>query len=310
MTRRRADAARAVLEAVTWPADAAPERLDRAAMQLSAFPTRQSARKAAGRGELAVDGEVSESSRWVNPGETVAWLEPVTARHPPLRIPVPVVFEDAGMAVVVKPAGLVTMGPHPKTLERALPHVLAPSEAPDRLGRPRPVHRLDAQTQGLIAIAKTRTALAALGSAFERREVDKAYRALAIGALTGEGHVDQPLDGRTAHTRYRSVSVHRCVRSDVTRVDLWPETGRTHQLRRHLAELGHPILGDRLYGTPGRVLRGQGLFLFALRLSLAHPLDGRSLDFVMDEPPKVEAFVAREARRVARLRDATRSSEA
>lgn len=302
LKRRPAAVARAVLESVTLPEDAAPERLDRAAVRLSAFPTRQSARKAAGRGELAVDGEISESSRWVSPGATVTWLEPTEPRHVPLPLTLRVLFEDDAMAVVVKPAGLVTMGARAKTLQRALPFNLTTSDAADRLAAPRPVHRLDAQTQGLVVVAKTRAALAALGRAFELREVHKRYRALVLGALSGEGTIDTPIDGRPAQTRYRAHDPAPSVRTGfVTRVDAWPATGRTHQLRRHLAQLGHPILGDRLYGTAGATLRGQGLFLFAVELSLVHPVDGQTLTWCIEEPPKVASFVGREARRVARL---------
>ncbi|MEN0060938.1 MAG: RluA family pseudouridine synthase [Myxococcota bacterium] len=307
IARHSADPDRAVLETAMWPLDAAPERLDRAAMCLSAFPTRQSTRKAARRGELAVDGEVSESSRWVEPGQTIAWLEPETPRHRPLPISIAVVYEDDVMAVVLKPAGLVTMGPRGKTLERALPHNLTPSRAADGLAAPRPVHRLDAPTSGLVVIAKTRAALAALGHDFERRRIHKGYRALVVGALEGEGVIDEPVDGRQARTRYRGLATSPCVKSGhVSRLDAFPETGRTHQIRRHLASIGHPILGDRLYGQKPHILRGNGLFLFAVSLELAHPTQGHACTFAMDEPPKVASFVARERRRVARLRgDAT-----
>lgn len=302
LKRHPADPGRAVLESVVVPDDAPRQRLDRAAMRLSAFPTRQSSRKAAGRGELAVDGEVSESGRWVEPGSTVQWLEPQTARHRPLRVEVPIAHEDDAMAVVVKPGGLVTMGAHPRTLERALPFVLRPSDAADRLARPRPVHRLDARTSGLVVVAKTRTALARLGQAFEAREVDKRYRALVLGALVGEGVVDAPIDGRAAETRYRALEVGPSVKvGHVTRVDAWPRTGRTHQIRRHLARLGHPVLGDADYAGDWPVLRGQGLFLFAVEVQLEHPVDGAPRRFVIDEPPKVAALLAREARRVARI---------
>jgi len=302
VVRHGADPDRVVLESVTVHAGAAPERLDRAAMRLSAFPTRQSSRKAARRGELAVDGEVSESSRWVGPGETIAWLEPEVPRHRPMRLALGVVHEDEAMAVVVKPGGLVTMGPRAKTLERALPFNLTPSPAADRLARPRPVHRLDAPTAGLVVVAKTRSALATLGHAFETQAVDKAYRALVVGALDGECVVEDPIDGRPARTRLRSLEIGPAVKcGHVTRVDAFPETGRTHQIRRHLAALGHPVLGDRLYGREPHVLRGHGLFLFALGIRLDHPVDGRSCRFTIPEPPKVAAFVARERRRTARL---------
>ncbi len=290
---------RAVLEQCVVREEDVPERLDRLATKgLAAFPTRASARKAAKRGELAVDGEISEPSRWVPAGSVIAWLEPEAHRIPVLPIAVPVVYEDACMAVVHKPSGLATSGALPRTLERTLPHNLSPSSLPDALRRPRPVHRLDAPTAGLVVVAKTRTAHAALGHAFQRREVHKRYRAVLVGRLEGEGRVELPVEGRAAESDYRAIGHGRSLRSGwITRVDLWPRTGRTHQLRRHMAHLGVPILGDGAYGIDGWILKGKGVFLFALELRLAHPTSGAPLHLQIPEPAKVASLFAREARR-------------
>ncbi len=281
--------------------DAPPQRLDRLVQQgIAAFPTRGSARKAARRGEIAVDGVISEPSRWVAAGSEIAWLEPEVDRAPVLPIQIQVVYEDEALAVVLKPPGIATSGALPRTLERTLPHNRAPSPAPDALLRPRPVHRLDAPTAGLVVVAKTRTAHARLGQAFQRREVHKRYRAVLVGCPGGEGcgEVCEPIEGRGAQTRYQVIERGRSLRSGwITRVDLWPHTGRTHQLRRHMAHLGVPILGDTLYGREGMILRGKGLFLFALELSLIHPGSGEQLHLEIAEPAKVASLFAREARR-------------
>ncbi|MEZ4241531.1 MAG: RluA family pseudouridine synthase [Myxococcota bacterium] len=300
--RGPAPEARAVLARIRHAAE--PQRLDRVVSEaVRAFPTRASARKACRRGEVAVNGEISEGSRWVQPGDEVCWLEPEGARVPVLPLPVEVAWEDDALAIVVKPAGLPTSGALSKTLERTLPHNLRPSPRPDALGAPRPVHRLDAQTQGLVAVAKTRGAHAALGAAFEARTVRKEYRALVVGRLEGEGLVDAALDGRAARTRWAAEEHTPAVRSGwVTTVALRPETGRTHQLRRHLAGLGHPVLGDGLYGEPGTTLVGKGLYLAAVALTFAHPDTGEPLTVRIAEPYKFGAFRAREARRWARLR--------
>ncbi len=292
-----------VAEQALVPADVGNKRLDQVvAAVFGKYPTRASARKACDRGEIAVDGLVSEPSRFVTPGQVLLRLETEEdAAEATRHVPLPVVFEDDAMAVIVKPSGMPTSGAWARTVDRFLPGNLARSTLPDAMGKPRPVHRLDAPTAGLLLVAKTRAAHAALGQAFERHEVHKRYRALVVGELLGEGVVDLPVEGRAARSRWRSVRTDRALRTGfVTTVELHPETGRTHQLRRHLASLGHPILGDEAYGLPGSTQRGKGLFLFADQLALLHPLSGAPLTFELPEPPKFTSFREREARRFTR----------
>lgn len=269
------------------------------------FPSRASARKAVRRGQVLLDGIAVESSRYVAEGQRVTVVEAPSRAAKVFPAVVEVAYEDDQLAVVVKPPGLAVNGPRHRTLEHALPHNLAPGGGIDALSAPRPVHRLDAPTGGLVACAKTATALMELGRAFQERRVHKRYRAVLIGALHGEGEVDAPIDGRPARSRWRAVRHDRSLRGGwITTVDLWPETGRTHQLRRHVASLGHPILGDTLYGEPGLVLRGKGLFLWAVALKLPHPAGGQ-VTVEIEEPPKFASLREREARRWARWREET-----
>jgi len=287
-----------VLETFRVPPDAHRERLDRVALgAFAAYPSRASTRKAAKRGELKVNGVPRRGVHWVDPGDLVERLQPEADRAPPLRIPLQVVHEDDHLAVVVKPGGLATSGPLAATVVRALPFNLTRSTAPDALVRPHPVHRLDAPTMGLLVVAKTAAAHMVLGAAFAERRVDKEYRALVTGRLEGAGELQSPIDGRAAHTRYDVLEHARSLHTGwVTRVRLRPTTGRKHQLRRHLHGAGHAVLGDRTY-FGDKVLRGSGLYLFAVRLSLAHPQSGVPLCFEIPEPPKVASFLARETRR-------------
>jgi 23S rRNA pseudouridine1911/1915/1917 synthase len=300
--RKPPDPARAVVLRYTHPSDGTDQRLDLLLTQVYApYPTRASARKACERGEMAVNGLLSESSRWVRPGDEVVGYESTHGRAPPLQLRLKVVFEDEVMAVIDKPPGFPTSGAHAATIERALPANLAPTCAEDALLAPRCVHRLDAQTGGVLVVAKTRSAHAALGQAFEQRRVHKRYRALVVGTLSGAGSIDAPIDGREARSRYVVVGQTPVLKvGGVSTVDLFPETGRTHQLRRHLAGLGHPVLGDTLYGEPGRVLHGKGLFLFAAELTVPHPVSGDELRVCLDEPAKFAGYRAREAARHAR----------
>ncbi|TNF24281.1 MAG: RluA family pseudouridine synthase [Deltaproteobacteria bacterium] len=283
---------------------APPERLDRvvAALFSEQLPSRAAAKSACKRGEVWVDGAPAEPSRLVSGGEEIA-LQPRSGPLPAIwDEPLEVVYEDDAIAVVVKPPGVLVSGNQHQTLVHALPANLKPSARPDALPRPQPAHRLDLATSGLVAVGKTASALAALNAAFAERRVHKRYRAVVNGRLEGAGTLSEPLDGRPCETRYAAVEHGPSVRCGwTTVVDLWPLTGRTHQLRRHLAGIGHAIAGDRLYGERRTTLRGQGLFLAAVELTLPHPDDGREITVEIPPPAKHAALLRREARRCARL---------
>ncbi len=292
------DSSRQILARFVQPEGLQRERFDRVA--LSCFPqlaTRAAARKAIKRGEVTLNGTTAEASRWIVGGEELLLLESSQPIPPIYRVELAIHHEDDAVAIVEKPPGLRINGYVLRTLERALPGVLSPSTRPDALRRPRPCHRLDAPTGGLVVCAKTGGALAAVCRSFEVRQVTKRYRAIAIGRLEGEGQVTTPIEGRDADTRWRAIGHSRSLRSSwLTMLDLWPHTGRTHQLRRHLSELGHPILGDRLYGLDGLILSGKGLFLWAVEIALPHP-DGGELHLKIEPPTKFDTTIAREQRR-------------
>jgi len=278
-----------------------PTRIDRfCADRMERIPSRAFARKVLKRGGILLNGEVVESSRFVREGDEIV-LE-ATGRRP-ARVydaEIGVVWQDEHLAVVDKPAGIPTSGLKHRTLEHALPANLERSREADALERPRVVHRLDVRTQGLVICAKTARAQVGLGRAFEARKVEKTYRALALGALRGAGLVDEPVGGRDARSRWESLSVTPSLTPGaLTTVELRPETGRTHQLRRHLASLGHPILGDEVY-TQGKVLKKSGLYLAAVALRFPHPVTGEVLDVARPEPAKFEACRRRERRRSMR----------
>ena len=281
------------------PDDAEPQRLDRlAAATFAGLPSVKAAHKAARRGELAVNGEVREPGAWVHGGDVVRFAP--SRRKPPkvYERPIDVLFEDDHLAVVCKPPGIPVSGNLHRSLEHALPFNLEPTTGDDVLPWPYPVHRLDARTGGLVIVAKRASTRTDLGRMFQTREVHKRYRALLVGHLEGEGGVDEPIDGRPSATRYRAVEHTRCLRcSWLTTLDLFPLTGRTHQLRRHMAHLGHPVLGDDLYGIEGSILRRHGLFLWAVEVRFTHPETGAPIHIQIDEPPKFGTHRAREQRR-------------
>eukprot|EP00316_Scyphosphaera_apsteinii_P023544 CAMPEP_0119318332 /NCGR_PEP_ID=MMETSP1333-20130426/46100_1 /TAXON_ID=418940 /ORGANISM="Scyphosphaera apsteinii, Strain RCC1455" /LENGTH=594 /DNA_ID=CAMNT_0007324485 /DNA_START=213 /DNA_END=1997 /DNA_ORIENTATION=- len=235
-----------------------------------------------------------------------------------------VVHEDDMLAVVNKPAGIHSKPfGRPFSLEHALPGILMPPRtATDALVRPTCVHRLDARVSGLIVAAKTRHAAAFLAEAFRERRVSKRYRAIVLGHLergtlleqheAGIGdaveisvveqdgaqlehsdsvRITSVMDGKQAATSLRIIESTQHVQAGwISTIDLWPLTGRRHQLRRHCADLGFPICGDDLYTTSYRGFigkRSSGLFLQSVALSLPHPLgEGSCVNVQVPEAAK------------------------
>jgi len=275
----------------------------------SRFPTLATARKAVRRGEVAVadaDGARPTPRRGdfrPSPGSRLELIQRVRSNKTEVLDPYPadvpklvVAYEDDHCAVVVKPEGVATVGASRKfewTVERMAPYFTRPCvDTPGALARPRPVHRLDQSTGGLLVVAKTRLAATELGRAFENREPRKRYRAVLGGSLGGffgvpllvsdvspsERHrkvavIDTPLSGKSCVTEWRVVRDAPCDTYErVTLVDMWPKTGRTHQLRRHAAEtLRAPILGDARYARrDGKetAANEDGLFLWAVELAV------------------------------------------
>ncbi len=216
--------------------------------------------------------------------------------EPELRV----VHLDEALAVVDKPAGMV-VHPAPShggpTLVDELAEILGGGEDPRRPGI---VHRLDKGTSGLMVVARTDAAHAALQAQVRRREVERLYLALARGRLASRtGTIDAPI-GRAARQRHRmavSGAASRQARTHFAVLELLAsetylearlETGRTHQIRAHFAAIGHPLAGDVTYGGE----RKYGLerqFLHAHRLSFAHPGSGERLSFASELPPDLAA---------------------
>jgi len=274
------------------------------------FTSPSSTRKAVRRGLITVDGCVQRRIDFeLRAGEAlVRRLEHPESRPPSLNgkpLELTVVFEDDDVAIVVKPRGLPVHGRRRRSVKWALAHALRASgaESDDVLDVPHACHRLDMPTAGVLVCAKTRSALRTISAAFEARHVEKEYVAFVAGRVEGErGEISDDIDGRNALTRWRTLRRRRSLRlggGHITEVALEPHTGRTHQLRRHMAALGHPILGDALYGCTE--LRGKGLFLFSRRVRLPHPRTGAPVEAAAALPQSFEALLRREHERWERL---------
>lgn len=262
------------------------------------IPSRKAASKALKRGELRINSSPAVSGDWVEAGQTLEWLDLQVRAPKEYHLKLEVVFEDDVLAIINKPPGIEVSGNKFKTVENALSGSLTPSTQPDALPWPRPVHRLDYSTSGLLVVAKTSSAQVFLGKAFEERTVSKRYCAIVSGTLHSSGRVDQPINGQPAQSEYKVGTTVPSLRSEhLTQVALFPITGRTHQLRIHMAAIGHPIVGDQKYGEEGNVLKGKGLFLAAIELRFPHPTTNEIMITSIEVPPKFDSLLHREKMR-------------
>lgn len=258
---------------------------------------------------MRLDGAAAKPAAKVRRGQrveiTVPPREPVALT--PQDIPLDVVHEDEALLVINKPAGL-TVHPGAGRASGTLVNAIA-ARVPQVLTlggglRPGIVHRLDKDTSGLLVVAKTEGALRSLQEQVSARTVRRSYLALVHGIVPqGEGTVDAPISrhprhrtrmavvprGRQAVTRYRVLERL----PDATLVEASLVTGRTHQIRVHFAHLGHPIVGDPVYGG-GKGDTGIGRqALHAFRLQFRHPVSGREIAFEAAPPPDFTDAVAR-----------------
>jgi 23S rRNA pseudouridine1911/1915/1917 synthase len=269
----------------------AGERLDAYLARLPEVPSRAAAQRLIDAGEVTVDGVPRRRSWRVSAGEIVEAQQPDQAAEAAGPVPFEVVYEDEHLLVIDKPAGVVTHpapGHRGSTLAQALAGRAAGGLDPERAGV---VHRLDRDTSGLMVVAKTEEAYSALVRMMRRREIRREYLALVSGHPDADqGTIDAPL-GRdrarrtvvsTRSDRPRRAVTHfrvleRFPRTSLLEVRL--ETGRTHQIRAHLAAIGHPVCGDPRYGGTdcGRRLGLKRQFLHAVNLMFSHPLSGEWL---------------------------------
>lgn len=288
-----------VLESHFVSEEKLPARLvDFVLKHFQSLASRSSVKKAIKRGEILLDGMAAGEGIWLQSGQKIELID-LENRNPKIfELPLLVVHEDEHLAIVDKPPGFPVSGNRFKTIQNALLFNLKPSTENDALKIPRPVHRLDYATSGLLLVAKTAKAVMHLGKQFENKQVSKKYSAIVAGKSPQNGLMNTSINGQDAISHFKLVKHGRSLHTDwMSVVDLFPETGRTHQLRIHMAEAGFPILGDDKYGDVALRLKGKSLFLSAVEMSFLHPQTEEVFTAKIQHPKKFDSFFEREQRR-------------
>ena len=314
----------AIVHTVLAPPEAAGERIDRFFAEQIPDLTRSRVKTLIEAGHASRDGiRVTAASEPVRAGALYRLSPPVPVPATPRAeaIPFPILYEDSDLLVLDKPPGLV-VHPAPGNQDGTLVNALLAycGETLPGIGgerRPGIVHRLDKDTSGVMVVAKTEPALAALSAAFAARDLDRAYLALCWGLPNpAAGEIEGAIGrdprerkrmavvaraGKPALTRYRTLGNHHCA---VALLEVRLATGRTHQIRVHLASRGHPVVGDPLYlrrvpaiartldePTRRALLDFPRQALHAARLGFAHPRTGAALSFHTPPPLDMQALL-------------------
>ncbi len=309
-----------ILHTVTH--EEAGQRLD--ALSASLFDlTRSAAQKLIEGGDITLEGKAASKNTKVRAGECLSYLPPLPAesRILPEDIPLDVIYEDGDIIIVNKPVGMVV---HPApgnengTLVNALMHRCGNSlSGIGGVIRPGIVHRIDKDTSGLLAVAKNDDAHLALSAQLKDHTLGRIYTAIALGNFReDEGCIDAPigrhpvdrkkmavirnsdLSAREAVTHWRVISRGSGEGNAFTLLSCRLETGRTHQIRVHCASVGHPLLGDPVYGGDGTRFESkhkkliQGQCLHAGELHLIHPRTGERMHFEAPLPPDMKKIIS------------------
>ncbi|MFK7980537.1 MAG: pseudouridine synthase [Saprospiraceae bacterium] len=270
---------------------------DYAAQIFPILGSRTAAKKAIAAGTLLVNDELSEEGAFVKKGDVLI-LKIKAVKKPKVHIDLPVVFEDDYLIVINKPAGIAVNGNRNKTVENAIISIAKKSYQADALPSPVAVHRIDVPTKGLVLLAKTKSALIKLSKAFQNNQVKKTYWAIVHGQTAPKGRIDQALQGKSAITDFETIKVVPSrIFKHLSLVKLSPVTGRTHQLRIHLNDARHLIVGDKQYAGRTRTILGKGLFLAACQLIFTHPISGKTMDLGIEPPARFKKFLEREGKR-------------
>jgi 23S rRNA pseudouridine1911/1915/1917 synthase len=294
------------------PPEQRGQRLDRFLTAFFGGHSRSQLQKLIAEGCVTVEGRTAKPNLALRDGDRVRIELPEAAPSEAAAeaIALEILYQDEDLAVVNKPAGMVVhpaAGHDSGTLVNALLHHLPGLSGIGGELRPGIVHRLDRGTSGVMVVAKNDAAHQELSRQFHDREVEKEYIALVWGVVQAGRRIDaaigrdpsdrQKMSARAKHARHAVTRITRAVHlPGLTLCQVAIQTGRTHQIRVHLSAIGHPVVGDSMYGgvhrrVPGDIRAVQRLarpFLHAARLAFTHPRDGRRLEFIAPLPDDLQ----------------------
>ena len=276
----------------------AGSRLDKAIADLTEL-SRGQANDAIKAGIVLVNGQATKAKYSVKAGDIITYeiQEEEVLDYQAEDIPLDVVYEDEDLAIINKPQGMVvhpSAGHSSGTMVNALLYQIKDLSGKNGVVRPGIVHRIDKDTSGLLMVAKNDAAHQALADELKAKKSLRKYLAIVHGNLPNDrGIIEAPI-GRSEKDRKKQAVIARGKEAvtrfqvierfgDYTLVELTLETGRTHQIRVHMAYIGHPVAGDPLYG-PRKTLPGNGQFLHAQTLGLTHPRTGEVMTFTAEPP--------------------------
>ncbi len=243
-------------------------------------------KKAIKRGVIRLNKEIVKDGVFLKVGDKVQLIEQ-NIQKKAFVLGIKILYKDEHLAVVFKPAGIPVSGNLFKTLENALINNIKKSTLPDALPYPKPVHRIDKPTSGLIIVALTKKTLILLGKMFENKQIIKTYYAVVVGKAPHYKEIIKSIDNKEAITKFTTI---RTIKSKnykyLSLLKINIETGRKHQIRKHLSQEGFPVLGDKNYGFKNIDLAKKGLFLTSSELEFNHPITGELLNIKIELPKK------------------------
>ncbi|MGB1042859.1 MAG: RluA family pseudouridine synthase [Tenacibaculum sp.] len=275
-------------ESHTVPLLEKPIRLQEYAVGIfKTIPTKSGLKKAIKKELILVNKKPASTALFINGGEIIELYKNTAVNNfKQFNFTLEVLFEDDYLAIIHKPAGILVSGNSFATIDNALQQNLQKSNLHDAV-RPRPTHRLDYPTSGLLLIGKTNTSITALNKLFENKGIQKTYHAVTIGKMKQSGTINSLIDHKKALTNYNVIETVASNRFHfLNLVELHPKTGRKHQLRKHLFTIGNPILGDKEYFNENLILNGKGLYLHASSLNFKHPFTQQEVSITKELPKK------------------------